>query len=348
MWRPDALAYILKSSDTALLGMMKLLRVIAPDLPMLRFKTQQSEGGIRPDMWGYADDQPRVFIENKFWAGLTDNQPVSYIRQLAEYQQPTVLLVIAPAAREQALWRELCRRLDAEGVGYKDHIAGGAVGCSAVTSTGAILALTSWGSVLSVLENECIDSPTAKADITQLKGLCDSADADAFAPVSRAEVTDQRLPAFVIQLGSIVQAAAELAFTRQIISLRDLRPQASWNRIGRYVRFPCEASESGAGAWFGIDFNFWKTYGATPLWLIFHDTQFGRGQEVQSLIEPWAIQNDILTVDGDGYTAIALEMPTGEERDEVIRSLAAEIERIAGVLAQLPPKEGAAPLEEFT
>ena len=34
-----------------------------------------------------------------------------YLRQLAEYKQPTVLLVVAPAARDQTLWRELSHRL---------------------------------------------------------------------------------------------------------------------------------------------------------------------------------------------------------------------------------------------
>jgi len=47
----------------------------------------------------------------KFWAGLTDNQPVSYLEKLASYPQPTVLLVIAPSASEHTLWRELNHRL---------------------------------------------------------------------------------------------------------------------------------------------------------------------------------------------------------------------------------------------
>src|SRR5579872_3116806 len=94
----DALAYVLESSDAALRGMIKLLRGIIPDFPPLRFKTQQAEGAMRPDMWGFADAEPRVFVENKFWAGLTDNQPLTYLKRLAARSQPTVLLVIAPAA----------------------------------------------------------------------------------------------------------------------------------------------------------------------------------------------------------------------------------------------------------
>ncbi len=335
----DALAYILESSESARNGMMKLLRSIVPDLPALQFKTQQSEGTIRPDMWGFADNQPRVFVENKFWAGLTDNQPLSYLKQLAAYPQPTVLLVIAPAAREQTLWRELNHRLAAKGISTTARAAAPAVPCSADTQLGPVLALTSWGNVLSILEHECADDPSARGDLVQLRALCDSADADAFAPVSRAEITDQRTPAFIIQLGTIVQAVVDLAVTQGTLSVNGLRPRASWQRIGRYVLILGDASGGGAGAWFGIHFALWKTHGTTPLWLIFDNSNFGRGQEVRSLIEPWATQNGILTVTSDHDFAVALEIPEAEEKDSVIRSLASDIKRIATVLKGLPSQK---------
>jgi len=325
---------------------MRLLRNTAPELPALRFKTQQTEGGIRPDMWGFADNRPCVFIENKFWAGLTDQQPVSYIKQLATYQQPTVLLVISPAARVQTLWRELNRRLAADGIDVEAQRAAPAVPCSAVTlSASVILALTSWAAVLAVLESECIDDPGARGDIAQLSALCCSADDDANAPVSAAELTDQRTPAFILQLGRVVQFATDLAITQQAVSVFGLRPQASWDRIGRYVRLSRDAGR-GAGAWFGIELGLWKTWGLTPLWLIFTDSAYGRGQEVRPLLEPWAAKNGVLTARGDNYFAIALEMPTGEEKDEVIRSLAGHLTTIADVLAQLPPQTGPVPSED--
>ncbi len=153
----DAFAYLLESSPAAGRGMTKFLRGIVPDLPQLRFKTQQREGTIRPDMWGRADSEARVFVENKFWAGLTDNQPVLYLKQLAAYTQPTVLLVVGPAGREQTLWRELKRRLHADGISVAGRDAVPGVARSVVTQLGPILALTSWTNVLSALEHEAVD-----------------------------------------------------------------------------------------------------------------------------------------------------------------------------------------------
>ena len=97
----EALAFILDSNDSARNGMMRLLRSIAPDMPDLHFRTQETEGSARPDMRGDDDEnEPRVFIENKFWAGLTDNQPLTYLENLTEYPQPTILLVVVPDERE--------------------------------------------------------------------------------------------------------------------------------------------------------------------------------------------------------------------------------------------------------
>lgn len=60
----EALAFIVDSSERGRGGLMKLLRGIAPDLPALRFRTQQTEGTARPDMWGLDGSTPRVFVEN--------------------------------------------------------------------------------------------------------------------------------------------------------------------------------------------------------------------------------------------------------------------------------------------
>ncbi|MBN1361614.1 MAG: hypothetical protein JW993_13530 [Sedimentisphaerales bacterium] len=331
----DALAYVLESSEAARNGMTKLLRGISPDLPSLRFKVQQIEGTIRPDMWGFADAEPRVFVENKFWAGLTDNQPVSYLKQLAAYPKSTVLLVVAPAAREHTLWRELSRRLLDAGISVSVRAAPAGVAYAVETQLGPILALTSWTNILSVLEHEAVDDPGARGDLVQLRALCDSVDADAFPPVTHGEMSDQRTPAFVLQLSSIVQSAVDLAVTEKAIFIGNLRPQASWDRIGRYARLSSEPT-GGAGAWFGVHFDLWKIHGTTPLWLVFSDGDFGRGQEVGPLIESWATQEGILTVSRGHDIAVALEIPVGEEKDGVIRSLVDDLKAVTTLLEALP------------
>jgi len=338
----DALAYVLETSDAARRGMTMLLRGQVPALPPLRFVTQRTEGSIRPDMWGLSESEPRVFVENKFWAGLTDNQPVSYLRQLAACPQPTVLLVVGPAARTHTLWRELTRRLLHAGISVSELDAAAGIARSARTQLGPILALTSWTNVLSALEHETVDDPIARGDLIQLRGLCDAADRDAFIPVSATALSDQQTPAFILQMGSIVQAAVDCAVSENILSVNALRPQASWDRIGRYVWV---SGDREAGAWFGVHLALWKAHGATPLWLLFDDTEFGRAQDVHRLIDPWAGRNGILTATINQAFAIAVDIPPGEEQSVVVRSVVDEIKVIAELLDALPttPISGAEP-----
>jgi hypothetical protein len=337
----DALSFILDSSEPARSGMMKLLRGIVADLPALQFRTQQTEGSIRPDLWGLEGIDPRVFIENKFWAGLTDNQPDSYLQQLASYRQPSLLLFVAPAAREHTLWRELSRRLADAGVPVAEHDAAPGIARAVVTELGPVLALTSWTNVLSALEHEVADDPRTKGDLAQLRALCDAADVDAFAPVSMEELTDQRTPALVLQLGSIVQAAVDLAVTENALDVTRLMPQASWERVGRYAKV---LGGPGVGVWVGIHLGLWKSHGETPLWLLFSEGEFGRASQVRPLVEPWAAGRGILTTSFGGDFAVALDVPAGEEKPAVVRSLVDDIKAIASVLDTLP-SEGWAPKE---
>ena len=332
----EALAFILGSSETIRNGMMKFLRGIVPEMPTLRFKTQQTAGAIRPDMWGYSDSEPRLFVENKFWAGLTENQPVSYLKHLSEYTQPTILLIIAPAAREHALWRELNCRLEDAGISISKNQTAAGIALSATTQIGSTLAITSWTKVLSVLEHEAVDDPGVRGDIVQLEALCKAADIDAFTPISSIETSDQRTPAMILQLGSIVQKTVAYSVRKNVLSIKNLRPQAAWERIGRYASV-AEELGGGPGLWIGVHFELWKIHGTTPLWIYFHKGEdFGCGEEVRQVLEPWAEKNGMLTVSiGDDF-ALALEVPAGEEEDNVIRALADKVRAIAKVIARIP------------
>ena len=304
-------------------------------MPVLQFRTQQTEGSIRPDMWGFDGAEPRVFIENKFWAGLTDNQPVSYLRQLAEYAQPTVLLVIVPTAREQTVWRELNRRLDASNISISNKDISAGIVHSCTTEIGPIMALTSWTRLLSTLEIQVADDQGARSDLLQLRALCEAADSQAFLPISSEEVSDQRTPQFILQLGSIIQASTELAITDGSVNVKKLLPQASWDRIGRYLRF---TDDSDVGAWFGIRFDLWRQHGETPLWLVFSPGVFGHALEVRAVLEPWAAKEGILSVFENGDVLIAINLMNGEEKDQVVRAIADRFKNINDALSKLSPR----------
>jgi hypothetical protein len=335
----DALAYILDSHESARNGLMKLLRGIAPDMPELQYQSQtqaqQEEGSIRPDMWGFDNSDTHVFIENKFWAGLTENQPIAYLNELAKFSAPTVLLFVVPASREQTIIRELGRRLNEAGISVKDdETHSKSVLSSVTTGLGPILAITSWTRLFSFLDFEVAIDPNAKSDLFQLRALCESAELDVFSPISSKEKTDQRIPGYMLQLGIIVQDSVQKAVNQNILSIKGLNPQADWSRIGRYAKF---TGENGIGFWIGIHFGKWKEQGQTPLWMILRNAEWStnrRLHEVRTKLEPLVNKEGIyITTIQDEEMAVAIEITSGEEKDRVVNGVVEQLKKVSEALS---------------
>ena len=66
-----------------------------------------------PDLAVFGHDgQERILLEAKFWAGLTENQPGTYLARLPDDGATSVLLFVAPEARLESIWTELRRRTE--------------------------------------------------------------------------------------------------------------------------------------------------------------------------------------------------------------------------------------------
>lgn len=238
--------------------------------------------------------------------------------------------MVVPEAREETVWRELIRRLESACISTtKPDVPTGMVR-SITAEKGPILALTSWPKLLSALELELVDDPRARSDLFQLRALCEAADNEAFIPVSSTEITNQRTPKLILQLGSIVQASVDLAVTEGVLNINNLMPQASWERIGRYARF---SGDQGVGIWFGIHFGLWQKHGGTPLWLLFSPSKFGRARDVKPLLEPWAFNKGIFTSWENDEFGVAVDIEIGEEKDRVVRVIVDRLKEIGRELS---------------
>jgi hypothetical protein len=334
----EALTFILQSSKAAQAGMMKLLRGIVPELPSLWFRAQQMEGNTRPDMWGLDETAAaHVFVENKFWAGLTDNQPVSYLRKLADRPHSGLLLVVVPAAREKAVWRELTKRLAESEISAEMRPSSQGSNFVVKTGVGAIMALSTWTKLLAFLEAETAEDLAARNDIAQLRALCEEADSGAFSPFSRNEMSDQRAPALLLQLSGLVQDVSALAFEEGVLFKGCLMPQAAWERIGRYANI---LSEERCGVWLGIHLRLWKEHGQSPFWMVFSASDWGRAHEVRIFVEPWAAQKGVfVATQPDDSFAVAIDIPCGEEKTSVVRGIVDQFAEIGKALAPLSPRK---------
>ena len=163
----EALGHILSSSAPTRIALGNLLRAGGAEIgPISRVETQVTgEEGERPDLVGFDDSgAKRLLIEAKFWAGLTESQPVAYLRQLPQ-GKPSALLFVAPATRNETLWPELRRRVEEA----KDIALGPASKeaglLSATAGGGRRLMLTSWKALLGSMASEATLAGDSRADV---------------------------------------------------------------------------------------------------------------------------------------------------------------------------------------
>ena len=167
----QALAHILNSSPDIARAFVGILRPASIEFEPGYITAELGHEDSRPDLTVHdSRGRVRAFVENKFWAGLTDAQPKSYLAQLPD-DPPATLLFIVPLRRVATVWKELERRCSEEedewvDVQYETNVACSRVGCKAML-------ITSWTHVLERLLNAARagEHDTIRHDILQLQGL---------------------------------------------------------------------------------------------------------------------------------------------------------------------------------
>ena len=129
----------------------------------------------RPDISGIdSDGNEQIICEAKFYAGLTDNQPNTYLDRLKQ-KAAIGLVFICPTARKTALWTkliELCANRTVEVI--DDDCA--LIDC-------VHMAIVTWSDVVESLRHiAASDATEVLSDIDQLDGFCKLMDSEAFIP----------------------------------------------------------------------------------------------------------------------------------------------------------------------
>jgi len=322
----DTLAYILNTHQTAMQGMMWFLRNISPDIGDLCFRTQNTDGGIRPDMLGISGFDTKVYIENKFWAGLTDNQPTSYLNELKKYKQPTILMMIVPAQREHTMIVELIRRMEQDEIEFEimENRPKGVV-FWAKTQIGPDLVLTSWLRLIDILETKSENDQSAKRDLNLLRSLCEAAKINEFIPLSSEEINNQMTPALIIELGKIIRESVNKGVAEGFINRKRLNESSSFDGMGRYIKL---FNQKGVGIWFGIDYSLWREFGE-PLWFKFLNDNFGHANLVEPILKHTISKRNYIKKLNNGDVALSIHLETRVEKDRVIESIIEQMRDVA-------------------
>ena len=313
----EALLYILRRQEGARTALADLLRSGGADPePMDSFNTQRVyQRTKKPDLVAFNEGREVLLVESKFWASLTPHQPNGYLSLMRdELRDARNLLFVAPKARQDELWEDLCKR--AEGLILSDKHTSEDVRSASVGSGGHRLMLTSWDTLLDRLDSS---GPDEVGDLRQLRGLCAPASYDARLASGDAESLGE-----VDHYKTFLADAVALAESRGVISTGGLSYGGGSGGYGRYFRFVNAGDEEIAVAWIG--FNFARTESLFFLWLVPDTGQFSadRMDEIRAQLEG--------EFDGHGHISIPISATAGYAyvREGVVSKLQEIRNRIAG------------------
>jgi hypothetical protein len=331
----EGLAYVLSRSE----AVRTLIQELAGEwsqTPLRRivsFRSQvSSTDNSRPDI--EAQDGagvPVVIFENKFWAGLTEAQPVGYLQRLEGLGG--VLCFVAPAQRLRFLWPEVTRRAaatfpDLQVVRDESHLKLARVGADRV------LALTSWTFLLSQISRalEAHGDSTLVADVRQLTGLAARMETTGFVPFT---VTDLTAPTarHVVQFCSVVDAVVESLLQKPWASKQGLKASAGSGWYGHYIWL------RGHGCQLSFNAPMWAEHGCSPIWLRVASPDWQFSESIERALASRGGDGVAVAVRDGYYAGISLPVPVAEgcEFDAVVDHIVQHLSAIAGVLPETGP-----------
>ena len=326
----QALAHILNSSSDIARAFVAVFRPANANFEPGHIKAELGHADSRPDLTVHdGHGRVRAFVENKFWAGLTDAQPVSYLADLPD-DPPASLLFIVPRPRVATVWKELSLRCSEAGLEWEDAPGETNVTCARVGRKAMLI--TSWAHVLETLLDAARagEHDTIRHDILQLQGLTSRMDAEAFLPIRGDEITDQETARRLVNYSGLIEDITRKLRDSGVADIQGLRPTHGWYTAGRYLRL-----HEKFGLWLGIELEVWSDAGITPLWAMLDNGDFsgvvGHHQTIRGLFDDAQLYEDA------GLLYIPIHLRTGVERDRVIDEATAQVTQLADTLRDMFP-----------
>jgi len=336
----EGVLYVLERSGAA----TALLVRLAEDLtqvkgrPVTSIRSQAgSDDAARPDLELLDQSgQPVILFENKFWAGLTEAQPNTYLARLAD--AGGVLWFVAPEGRLPFLWPELLDRVrasDLETVQLLDSSESKA----ASLEGGRAIILTSWSFLLGQLQTavDAEGSVQLSSDVHQLKGLASRMDTGGFLPFTSSDLTGPTAR-LVRQFCALVDGAIQVLLREPWASKKGLRASAGSGWYAQYITL------HGHGCQLCFHAQMWEDHGKSPLWLRVAGPDWSYPERSEHAILSRIGPEGCVKLRNKGWKVgiwLPVMIPAGREFDDTVSGVVSRLRDVADALDGLLSEQAA-------
>jgi hypothetical protein len=256
----EGLRYILQNSDFAKSIIKSQIKSkTSIDLPELNYVSQVSKKGLgRTDISGIDINGNEIIIfESKFWASLTENQPVSYLNRI---KNNSVLLFICPSLRKSSLYIELSKKLFEQNIKFESDeslLKFELENCK-------FILIQSWLEILDPIKTilKVNNQDNLVSDIDQIIGFCETIDKNSFIPLNDKDLSPEigrKISSYYELTDEVISELSKSEYYKQE-KLTEWKPSKEYG----YYKYRLY---DGYAISFGLNFGYWAKFADTPFWL---------------------------------------------------------------------------------
>ena len=285
----------------------------------LQYATQVTdEERGRPGMVGVdGSGKETILCEMKFYAGLTDNQPLGYLDSIKK-NKGKGLIFVCPESRRDTLWFELQKICEDDGRKIETIQKE-----NCVKVDGISMGIVTWKQVIENLLNTAEASAEhLMADIKQLKGYCEQMDSEAFIPFKPEELTAVNAKK-AKRLYTVIDKVTEMLLCDKSISANKNGLRFTPNGDG-YISYIYVNDYALAICY---DRYFWGSCDTkdTPFWLFVKKVVDGRWQQTVEIAKQMKKYPESVKAEYNSVIYLALNVPVYATEDEVCKSIKNQI-----------------------
>ncbi|MEJ8590341.1 hypothetical protein JSO54_03715 [Riemerella anatipestifer] len=318
----DGLKHILQNSIYAKKYLQTLIFAKTNiQLPELNYTNQISKNELgRTDISGVdINGDENLIIEAKFWASLTENQPISYLKRI---NKNGVLLFVCPTLRKSSLFVELKRKLNEENLAFvADDLT-----LKLVLQNRKQILVQSWNEILEPIKEILKENNQQKlvSDIDQVIGFCEVIDSNSFIPLSENDLSPEigrKISSYYSLVDEVISELSKNENYKQD-RLTEGKParEAGYYKYRKFKNY---------GVTFGLNFNYWTQFTDTPFWLKITELDFKQSENLKFNLRKisTALPNQIFENSSDElfYPIYPLKF---SDKDKVIKEMTKQIVEI--------------------